>query len=254
MPSLAACRAAAGPTPSSEVSGRASRLGRGDERSGAARRAAARLGRAARERARRRGVRSVLTRLRLSAGPGWRDGSLRRDQPPVVRLAAVVALELDARRARARRSPSASSGASSPPTQVRSSRSFGERLRARPQRRLGCAPGDDLLVDEADRVARAEAALLVVAAAGATAPVAIVVERGAQPVRVRLEARRRDRARPGRRARPAASATRPPRPPSRTAPRRARPPGSRCALFGSTITSSARRPRGCRRGSRRCSG
>ena len=55
MPSLAAVRAAAGPTPSSEVSGRASRLGRGSERSGTARQRLARLRGAAAERPRRLG-------------------------------------------------------------------------------------------------------------------------------------------------------------------------------------------------------
>ena len=86
-----------------------------------------------------------------------RLGLLGGEQPPVVRLAAVRELELDAVGSSAATSASPS-GAPSPPMHVTSSAPSAEPGEDGAQRLLGRAPGDELVADEADGVARAEAA------------------------------------------------------------------------------------------------
>ena len=85
---------------------------------------------------------------------------LRGEQPPPARLAAVRELELDAVGRERLDRASSSSGAPSPAMQRDELGAVAERARA-PSRSvgLGLAPGDDLLVDEADGVADREAAL-----------------------------------------------------------------------------------------------
>src|SRR5439155_12013872 len=63
----------------------------------------------------------------------------------------------------------------------------GEALEHSRKRRLGLAPRDDLVSDEPDRVARAEAALLVVSGRGSDGARPNRGERAAKPLRISLE-------------------------------------------------------------------
>ena len=101
--------------------------------------------------------------------PRGRDGSLRRQEPTQPTAATSSSAghhgsSSNSTSPTARASTvSSSSGASAPRRQVISSASSAKLLEHAAQRVARLAPGDELLLDEADRVALAEAALLVVA-------------------------------------------------------------------------------------------
>ena len=148
---------------------------------------------------------------------------LGREQPPPARLTPLVGLDLDPvgdvgvdLRERDRGPLAGDHGDDLGP--------LGEVLDRLGQGRSGAAPGDDLAVGEADRVALLEAPLGVVAGGGRDAAGGDPLQRSLRAGRRSPRPSRRGRARPEPAGSPAAMSPRPPAPASRRARRRARRP------------------------------
>ena len=180
--------------------------------------------------ARRRGRSPAASEAgRRAAAPGSARRCRRRrallggEQPPPARLTAVLGLELDPVGhvrvelvERDRGVLAADHGDDLGP--------LGELLDRRRQGRAGAAPGDDLLADEADRVALAEAPLGVVAGSRGDPAGGDRRQRRLEPLGVLRQRRLGIELDQGQQARPAARSPRPPGPASRRARRRARRP------------------------------
>ena len=210
-------------------------------------------------RARRRGRSGGASgRGRRAARRGSARGRRRRsallggEQPPPARLAPLVGLDLDPvgdvgvdLGERDRRPVAGDHGDDLGP--------LGEALDRRRQGRAGAAPGDDLAVGEADRVALLKRPWASSRAAGATPPVATPPSAAssrsafssARAAGVELDQGQQARLLGGRRRRPG--------PASRRARRHARRPSPRWRSWAGPAPPR-RRPRGCRPAARRWRG
>ena len=167
---LAACRAAGARAARRPSRARAPRPPRPPARASSRRRRRAATG-AASAPAPRRAWPGRARRSRRRRACGTLGCSItQRTTATTSRLSAVARARARRRRARAPRSARRRSGAPAPAMSVTSSASRAERPEDGAERRLWLAPGDDLLVDEADRVADARSAPARVGARGRARP------------------------------------------------------------------------------------